>query len=119
MAWLDTECATNRIAAEDAGRLGIVLEELLLNVVNYGGRPPPSVALSFERAPLAFELVVEDDGIPFDPTAKKSPDVAAGVDERPAGGLGIHLVMNLMDEVTYTRDAGHNRIVLRKFLVAT
>jgi len=119
MIWLDTQCAANRIGSDDATRLAIVLEELLLNVTTYGGKPPPSVELSFVRSPLSLELVIEDDGVAFDPTAAESPNLSDDIDERAIGSLGVHLVMKLMDEVTYTRAGDINRLVLRKFLVAT
>jgi carbonic anhydrase len=118
MAWLDTECAANRIGADDAGRLAIVLEELFLNVTTYGGAPPPSVELTFARAPLALELILEDDGVPFDPTAEELPNLSDDADDRTVGGLGIHIVMELMDEVSYERAGDRNRVTLRKFLRA-
>jgi anti-sigma regulatory factor (Ser/Thr protein kinase) len=99
-------------------RLSIVLEELLVNVTTYGGAPPPAVELSFVRSPRSLELVIEDDGVAFDPTAAGTPNLSGNIDERAIGSLGIHLVMKLMDEVTYTRDGNLNRLVLRKFLVA-
>jgi anti-sigma regulatory factor (Ser/Thr protein kinase) len=118
MIWLDTQCAVNRIEGDDAMRLSIVLEELLVNVTTYGGAPPPAVELSFVRSPRSLELVIEDDGVAFDPTAAGTPNLSGNIDERAIGSLGIHLVMKLMDEVTYTRDGNLNRLVLRKFLVA-
>ena len=116
MTWLDQQCAANALGGEDAARLAIVLEELFLNVAENGGAPPPSVELTFVREPLALQLVVEDDGAPFDPTAAPPPDFSVAANERDAGGLGIHLVMRLMDEVSYTRAGDLNRLVLRKFI---
>jgi serine/threonine-protein kinase RsbW len=116
MVWLDAQCTANSIGNEDSLRLAIVLEELFLNVSTYNGLPPPEVDLSFAREPLALELVIEDDGVEFDPTAAESPNLSGDVNERIIGNLGIHMVMKLMDEVTYTRHGHHNRLVLRKFL---
>jgi serine/threonine-protein kinase RsbW len=118
MIWLDTQCAANRIGGDDATRLNIVLEELLVNVTTYNGAPPPAVELTFTREPLALVLVIEDDGIAFDPTAVATPNLSDNIDERAIGSLGVHMVMKLMDEVTYRRDGNINRLVLRKFLVA-
>jgi serine/threonine-protein kinase RsbW len=118
MIWLDTQCAANRIGGDDATRLNIVLEELLVNVSAYNGAPPPSVELTFTREPLALELVIEDDGMAFDPTAVERPKLSDNIDERTIGSLGLHIVMKLMDEVSYRRDGKINRLVLRKFLVA-
>jgi serine/threonine-protein kinase RsbW len=118
MIWLDTQCAANRIGGDDSSRLNIVLEELLVNVGTYNGTPPPSVELTFTREPLALELVIEDDGVAFDPTALETPNLSDNIDERAVGSLGVHIVMKLMDEVRYLRDGNINRLVLRKFLVA-
>jgi len=97
-------------------RLAIVLEELFLNVTTYNGVPPPEVELTFACEPLALQLVVEDDGVEFDPTAADSPNLSGDVNERLIGNLGIHMVMKLMDDVTYTRRGDRNRLVLRKLL---
>ncbi len=120
MTWLEAECGANHIGPDDALRVAIVLEELLVNVTTYGGAPPPpAVELTFIRAPLALELVIEDDGVAFDPTAAPAPNLSGDVEERIVGSLGIHLVMQLMDEVSYTRSGNVNRLVLRKLLIAS
>ena len=119
MTWLDAECVANRIVRDDAARLAIVLEELLVNVTTYNGAPPPAVELTFIRVPLALELVIEDDGVAFDPTAAQPPNLSADADERAVGSLGIHMVMKLMDEVCYSRNGNVNRLVLRKLIVAS
>lgn len=118
MTWLKTECASNRIGSDDSARLAIVLEELLLNVTTYNGAPPPTVELTFVRQPLALQLDIEDDGVAFDPTVAAPPNLSDDVDDRALGGLGIHMVMRLMDEVTYTREGNRNRLVLRKLISA-
>jgi serine/threonine-protein kinase RsbW len=60
------------------------------------------------------EAIVEDDGKPFDPLAAPAPDLT-GKDRKP-GGVGLHFVRNLMDEVTYTRRDGTNHLRLMKRL---
>ncbi len=42
------------------------------------------------------------------------PDTKLGLEERELGGLGIHLVKNIMDEYQYKRSKGENIIVLVK-----
>ena len=53
---------------------------------------------------------------PFDPFARAAPDTSLSVEERPIGGLGIHLVGQLMDKVDYQRRDNHNVVVLVKEL---
>ena len=55
-----------------------------------------------------------DSGVPFDPTAKKKVDTTLSVEERQIGGLGIHLVRELMDSINYERKDGKNILTLTK-----
>ncbi len=97
-------------------KVNLVLEELGLNILNYGGkgterRPEIEIVLTSEDHALTIEVV--DDGNPFDPLEDSlDPDVAAAMEDRPIGGLGIHLVRSLMDDLHYQRDAGKNRLTL-------
>jgi anti-sigma regulatory factor (Ser/Thr protein kinase) len=63
-------------------------------------------------------LMVEDDGIPFNPFHVEEPDVGLTVEERGIGGLGIHLVRETMDEHHYQRRANKNIVILVKELGA-
>jgi serine/threonine-protein kinase RsbW len=61
-------------------------------------------------------IEIEDEGIPFDPTLSKQPDLNLPVEERPIGGLGIFLISKIMDSVTYTREEKKNILTLKKNL---
>ena len=54
--------------------------------------------------------------MPFDPTARAEVDTTAGVEERPIGGLGIHLIRRIMDSVKYKRKNGMNILKITKNL---
>jgi len=58
--------------------------------------------------------VLEDDGMAFNPVERIPPELPCTLDECKVGGLGIHLVKNLMDEVVYERRAGTNVLTLKK-----
>jgi len=61
--------------------------------------------------------VVKDDAPPFDPfNVVPTPDINADLEEREIGGLGVHLVRSLMDEVWATYDGTGNLITLKKTL---
>jgi len=63
----------------------------------------------------SLTLVIEDRGTPFDPTAKADADTTLEAEERPIGGLGIHLVRQLMDSISYKRsDDGRNILTITK-----
>ncbi len=59
-------------------------------------------------------VTITDDGRPFNPFEGAPPDTDLSVDDRPIGGLGVHLVQNVMDEVTYERHGTKNVVILVK-----
>ena len=97
-------------------KVNLVLEELGINILTHGGkgkerRPEIEIVLTSEDHALTIEVL--DDGYPFDPLQDSpNPDLAATIEGRPVGGLGIHLVRSLMDDLHYQRDAGRNRLTL-------
>jgi serine/threonine-protein kinase RsbW len=62
--------------------------------------------------------MVEDDGPAFDPLLLPAPDVAASLEERKVGGLGVFLVRQMMDAVSYQRVAARNQLRMTKRLIA-
>ena len=93
-------------------RVQLVLEELTLNIVDYGHDDDTSdfeIAFMSEGDSLTIEIV--DGGRAFDPlNDAPEPDLTSGVAERRVGGLGVHFVRTLMDDVQYERSAGKNRL---------
>lgn len=100
--------------------LNIALDELLANELSHGmaGRDAGSVTVEVELDQERLSATITDDGPPFDPFRQAVPDTTLSIDERPIGGLGIHLVRELMDDVSYERRNGQNVVVLVKRLVA-
>jgi len=100
--------------------LHVALDELLHNTIAHGfeGRPDGGgeVTVEVELRPDRVCVTLSDDGPPFDPFARAAPDTSLSVDERQIGGLGIHLVRQMMDDVRYQRLADRNVVVLEKHL---
>jgi serine/threonine-protein kinase RsbW len=96
----------------------IALDEVLSNIFEHGfidGRPHQiRVVLSLTADILTAE--VEDDCRPFNPLSVEPPETGASLHARTVGGLGIHFVRSLTDEVHYSRVRDRNRLVLRKHL---
>jgi serine/threonine-protein kinase RsbW len=96
--------------------LNVALDEILNNTINYGyvddERHEIVVSLSLLRGELVAE--VRDDGVPFNPLGAPTPDLSGGRHERGLGGIGVHLVRSLMDEIEYVRSDGSNRLRMKK-----
>ncbi len=105
-----------RFTSEMVFRLTLVLEEIITNIVSYGYQDKLkhqiSLRLFFEGEGLTVE--VEDDGRPFNPLEAPTPDMNKPLAERQVGGLGIHLVREMMDELEYERKGDKNVLVLKK-----
>ena len=71
-------------------------------------------AVSDQPSAIRLIFTVTDSGIPFDPTKKEEVDTTLSAEERPIGGLGIHLVRQIMDEVGYERVEDKNVLTLVK-----
>ena len=98
--------------------MNVALDEMLSNIVKYGYTDDAiheiHIRLSVNGQVLVAEI--EDDGQPFDPCAAAPVDVDAPMEERKVGGLGIHIVRQLMTEVGYARVNGRNRLVMKMLL---
>ncbi len=98
-------------------QIDLAVEEIFVNIAHYaygeeGG--DAVVRVSTTASPAAVEIVFEDGGVPFDPTARADPDRSAAAKDRPVGGLGIFLTKKIMDSVEYAYRDGHNILRLCK-----
>ena len=110
------------IAADDAARIMILLEELITNLMKYGytDRAEPGVveiALALDGSLLEIEFI--DDGCAFDPSAGPLPELGEPLEERPVGGLGLHLLRSLTEVVRYERRNNKNVIRLSRSIAST
>ncbi|MBQ9568459.1 MAG: ATP-binding protein, partial [Alloprevotella sp.] len=92
----------------------------VVNVMSYaypeGQKGDVHIEASCDDEYLTF--TIRDYGQPFNPTQKPDADTTLSLEERPIGGLGIHLVRQLMDDVAYEYAQGQNVLTLRKRLHA-
>ncbi len=87
-----------------AARLELVLEELLTNVMKYAYIDNAGeIELSFSFETQSITMIITDWGEPFNPLQKGEPDLSDNIHERQVGGLGIHLVRNMVDQLDYAR----------------
>ncbi|TXG34835.1 SpoIIE family protein phosphatase [Seonamhaeicola maritimus] len=102
-------------------RFNIALDELLNNIISYGFQDEKEHTIEVEIALRNQRLIIiiKDDGIPFNPFQNDPPDTKLSIDKRNIGGLGIHLVKNLVDEYDYNRQTNRNIITLIKYNINT
>jgi serine/threonine-protein kinase RsbW len=96
--------------------LNLVMEEMVSNIIFYA-YPEGSVAdidVTAESNGNELILVLSDQGKAFDPTLKDDADPNVNPALRDIGGMGIFIVKNIMNEVTYQRLAGKNLLTMRK-----
>lgn len=95
--------------------LHIALDEVLTNVVNYGYTDGKEhrIDVHFRLSSDMIEVEVIDDARPFNIMDADEPFTQKPIEEKSIGGLGIHLVKNLMDDVEYHRRKGLNQLFLR------
>lgn len=94
-----------------AFKLHLVIEELALNAMTYGGAETVEIIINADAE--AVTVKISDDGAAFDPlNDAPQPDVSAALEDRSVGGLGIHLVRTLADDLSYRRDGERNHLTL-------
>jgi len=108
--------AQEGIPATTMQKVQVVFEDLLSNIIFYAydGDKDHEIDISMDITGGSLRVTVVDDGLPFNPLEAEKPDTSLDLQDRDIGGLGIHLVLNLMDEVTYERRGEQNVITLTK-----
>jgi anti-sigma regulatory factor (Ser/Thr protein kinase) len=96
--------------------LQLAVEEHLTNICSYGFADDAAhtiiARIALVRGAVCVE--VEDDGRAFNPLSHPAPDLALSIDERPIGGLGIHMIRKSVDALEYRRERDRNVLMMRK-----
>ena len=116
-AFIDKACQAAGFDMAIAMQVNLAAEEAVVNVMNYaypyGAKG--TVELNATASSGSLTLTIADAGAPFDPTTADKADITLAAEERPIGGLGIHLVRQIMDSISYQRtDDGHNVLTMKK-----
>lgn len=112
--WIECLAEEVGLPLDKTFQLNLAMEEAVVNVMNYAypnqqGMP---ILIEAEIEPSRLTFVIDDTGIPYDPTQNEDPDLTLSAEERPIGGLGVMLVRQLMQDVSYEYRDGHNRLTL-------
>ena len=97
--------------------INLALEEAVTNVMLYAyPGENGKVLIEAEKTPQRITFTISDSGIPFDPTQRPEADITLPAEDRAIGGLGIHLVRQIMDDIHYERKDNRNILTLVKKL---
>jgi serine/threonine-protein kinase RsbW len=103
---------------DEAGLQALIqaVDESVTNIIVHGYRGQPgSIEITLEETGECLVIRLRDQAAPFDPTAAPSPDVTSPLEQRPLGGLGIHLTRHMVDELAYCPGPeGGNELTLVK-----
>ena len=96
-------------------KINLALEEFVLNVMTHGYHEALTeirVTLTSDEEAVSIEIL--DDGLPFDPlNDAPAPDLTTGIEGRKIGGLGVFLVLDMMNQVHYAREGDNNCLTMK------
>jgi anti-sigma regulatory factor (Ser/Thr protein kinase) len=107
----DTEEMSMKIQTQ----LAITVEEIFVNIAHYAyqsGTGSAQIRVHCDENAVTLEF--EDSGIPYNPLEEETPDITLSAEEREIGGLGIFMVKEMMDHVSYSREGDRNILVVQK-----
>lgn len=106
------------IIQEDHSNIDVIMEEVVTNILKYGGMQPDAEACVIElflKSSL-LEMKIIDNGHPFNPLLLPDVDTDKKIEDRPIGGLGIHFIKKLTLSQHYEYLDGKNILTLVKEL---
>jgi len=98
-------------------QIDVAIDELFCNIASYAYGDEvgqATVTAGYNEEKKQFELTFIDSGLPYNPLEKEDPDVTLKAEDREIGGLGIFLVKNTMDDVSYQYVDGKNMLTIIK-----
>jgi len=99
--------------------LRLALEEVVANIISYGyeDNAGHEIEVCIMSTAEDISLSVRDDARPFNLLEHPAPDIEIPLEDRTVGGLGIHIVREIMDEISYKRYTDGNLVVMRRLKV--
>ena len=119
LAFVSAELEAAECDAEVQTQIMIAVEEIFVNIFSYAYPPKEGMAtirMQIEGTPAIVQIEMIDQGVPYDPLRREDPDITLSAQERGIGGLGIFMVKQIMDEVSYRYEDHSNILTIRKVL---
>ncbi|WP_072715838.1 ATP-binding protein [Rhodothermus profundi] len=109
------------LSEEAIEQLKLAVDEACTNIIKhaYKGRPDRPIDIAVLIEPDRFIVRIRDQGEAFDPAHYRAPDLPTLIRQRQGGGLGVRLIRQLMDEVTYQSRGAYNEVRLIKYLASS
>lgn len=114
--WIRSFAAAANLSANARQAFDLALAEWVTNIISYGFPDDREhlIRLRFLADGDSASVEVVDDGVAFNPLTVPPVDTQTPLEGRAIGGLGIHLIRRLMDQVEYSRTEGRNVLKLRR-----
>ncbi|MBQ9023315.1 MAG: SpoIIE family protein phosphatase [Eubacterium sp.] len=119
MTFIEESLEEIQFPMKEQMQLSVAAEEIFVNICHYAYAPKTGnvhIRLVLSKNPTAVSLTFIDSGKPYNPLEKEDPDVTLSAEDRQIGGLGIYMVKQTMDKVSYRYDNGKNMLILKKKL---
>ena len=92
----------------------LAMEELFVNMVHYNPTVTTDIEVTVTVDDKVTVSLVDNGGAEFDVTVKRDVDTESSLEERKPGGLGVHLVQNLVDSLEYEYQDGRGEVIFTK-----
>ena len=113
--FVETACDDAGVKPELRFDLTLAVEEAASNVIEHGYMGKGGeLFVSFELSDDVVTIYLRDRAKPFKPGKMNRPDMDVALEDRPLGGLGLHLMRELMDEVRYETLPDGNLLTMTK-----
>jgi serine/threonine-protein kinase RsbW len=114
-ARLENALQAGGFSAEEILDTQLAVEEVITNIIIHGYKEAGGeIHIACRIARNAVEIRIRDAAPPFDPLSIPEPELEGGIDERGIGGLGVYLLRQVMDDISYRYENGENILTLVK-----
>lgn len=116
ISFIDNSLKDIEVPSKSKFQLDLVLEEIFVNIVNYSKTESIKVTSQICDSPLKIIIKFIDNGIEFNPLEQEDNNVHLELEEKPIGGLGLILIKNNVDEISYKYYNNENHLTISKKL---
>jgi len=118
-AFISDEAKKFGFSDDEVSKITLAVDEACTNIIKHAYKNASNypIHLRLKARNNTFEIMIEDQGMPFEPDAIKMPDMKEHIKSYKRGGFGMYLMKSLMDKVEYKIQPGRkNRVILTKYL---